>query len=511
MPAAGHNHQQRTCPGEKYPISPAICRTRQRNQYPKCLLCQHRSAELAGAATTDPKVPQGVFRTSGVIGHVPGDVNEYVLRKVGLAAGQLLRAEMPTGQRLVVACDLRENSRSFARIFSEGVNRAGLDTVNIGPATPELLLYMLGTESYTGAGFVSGGDYAPDVNGVRLWRGSGQPLIVGTGLEKVGLIARRMRTARSRLPGETHTASPLGDHVAYCRKALGKLRPMSVVADAGNGAAGRVLEHLFVDTPVKVKAMHLEEDGHSPFLGRRFPSNSLTAAMRGAVQDADAEFGVAFDFTGERAAFFDEKGALLGYDVAAGVIAAEVLERTEGAAIAYDLRSTAALGAMVRSAGGEALPLPTSSIEFGERFRNSEAAYGADLTGLHYFADFFRSPSPTMALLTFCSRVSEAHKRVSDLCAPLEKLSHSGEIEIAAASPEAAAGALEVVREEFAEADTDDIDGLTVRLRDYWFNLRQPGEAGELRLNVEGRTSRDQRKGRQTVERMVQKALSGSR
>jgi len=67
---------------------------------------------------------------------------------------------------------------------------------------------------------------------------------------------------------------------------------------------------------------------------------------------------------------------------------------------------------------------------------------------------------------------------------------------------------LEKLREEFPDAERDMIDGLSVRQPDWWFNLRQRGSTADLRLNVEGRTARDQRRGRQTVERLVSNITS---
>ena len=67
-----------------------------------------------------------------------------------------------------------------------------------------------------------------------------------------------------------------------------------------------------------------------------------------------------------------------------------------------------------------------------------------------------------------------------------------------------------MLRDEFRDAERDMIDGLTVRLNGWWFNIRQRGEAAELRLNVEGRTARDQRRGRKTIERLVAKLASAA-
>jgi phosphomannomutase len=502
--------EERTCPGERYSISPAICHTRQRNQYPKCLLCPHRSAEAGGTVASDPKVAGSVFRPTRVLGRVPAEVNEYVIRKVGVAAAQFLRAEAPSGSHLLIACDARDNSRSFSRVFSEGANRGGMNTLSLGMAPPELLTFVLGTYpagACTGAAFIGGGNYADNVNGVRLWLAGGTPVHFGAGLEKVALIARRLRTGLSRLPGESGSAAPLGDYASYVRKFAPRLSPLKVLVDGGYGAAGRVLAAVCAELPLEVVPLHFEPDGHNPFLGRRFPCTTLVAQMREAVPKAHVDLGMALDFTGERAAFFDERGELLRHDAAAGLISSEALARSPGGCVVYDLRSTAALRARVQRAGGQPAAAPTSSLAFAQVFRRNDAVYGADLGGLHYFKDFFRSPSPAVALLMTASCLSRERKPASALAADLNRFSQSGEVLLTAPTPEAAQKVVAGVRDEFQKADRDLIDGVTVRLADWWFNLRQRGETAELYLNVEGRTDREQRKGRQTVEKLVSRLL----
>ena len=500
---------ERTCPGERYSISPAICRTRQRNQYPKCLLCPHRSAELIGSMASDPKVKASIFRATSMLGRVPADVNEYVMRKVGLGAAQFLRAEQPSGSCLVVASDLRDSSRGFARIFCEGVNRGGMDTLNIGAVPPELIAFVLGSDGQTGGAFIGGGNYADTINGVRLWRGNLAPVAIGTGLEKVGLIARRLRTGCSRLPGTRRNANPVSDYVAYVRKFVPKLAPVRVAIDGGYGVGARLLETVLSGLQIEVTPCHFNEDGHNPFLGRIFPCNGLTASVRAEVQRAKAHFGAAVDFDGERIAFFDERGRLLRDDAAAGLIATELLARTPGGSVTYDLRATAALRARIEREGGKAIPAPAGRLPMDQHFRRNNSLYGADLGGLHYFKDFFHSASPVLALLIFASHVAREGKAVSDLAADLTQFSQSGEVTIATPSPETAQEVIERVKDEFQGAERELIDGLTVRQADWWFNLRQRGQTAELLLNVEGRRSMDERRGRQSVERLITKILAG--
>ncbi len=507
--SAEKSTKERTCPGETYTISRAICRTRQRNQYPKCLLCPHRSPDLTGSMVTDPKVTSGIFRPTGVLGRVPDEINEYVVRKVGLAAAQYLRSESPSGSRLAVGCDLRDNSRGFTRILCEGAGRGGMDTLNLGAVAPELLAFVLGTDSFAGAAFVGGGNYAPEINGIRLWRADAVPVGAGTGLEKVGMIARRLSTGCSRLPGESSSSNPMPEYVAYVRKFAPTLGPLTVALHAGGGVAARLFRDVFGGLPVTIDFVPDDAAGQGRLLGKRFPASTAVEATRAAVADSGADLGVVVDFGCECIAFLDEKGDLLGHDVASGLIAAELLTRTPGACVVYDLRATAALRALIEQAEGVPVAAPATPLAFARHFRRNEAVYGADATGLHYFKDFFRFPSPVLALLVLCSHLSRRKEPVSELTAGLRRFSRSGEIAIPIADPEMGEGILARVRDEFPDAEREMIDGVTVRTSGWWFNLRQPGKSAELRLNVEGRTPRDLRRGRQVVERLVSRMASG--
>jgi phosphomannomutase len=265
---------------------------------------------------------------------------------------------------------------------------------------------------------------------------------------------------------------------------------------------------VFEKLPVDVRLVRAEENAHSPFLGRRFPCSTLAEALKEDVQRGGGDFGAAFDFEGQRVAFFDERGSVLRHDVAAAMIATELLAQNPEACITYDLRATATLRARIASCGGQPVSAPASALAFGQHCRRNEALYGADLTGLHYFRGFFGFPSPIVALLVFASHVGRAGRAVSRLVSELDKFSRSEDMAIPIPSAEMGDSVLGQVHDHFSGAERELIDGVTVRLQDYWFNLRQPGKASELRLTVEGRTSREERKGAQAVQRLVQEILA---
>ena len=130
--ATADKSESRRCPGEKYTITLAVCEARQANHYPKCLLCKYHGGRGGEGPSSDPKVKTSIFRTTSIAGRVPGEINEYVVRKVGTAAAQFLRAESGAVSSMVVGCDLRENSRNLGRIFCEGANTGGMHTAYVG-------------------------------------------------------------------------------------------------------------------------------------------------------------------------------------------------------------------------------------------------------------------------------------------------------------------------------------------------------------------------------------------
>jgi phosphomannomutase len=498
--------EMRTCPGEHAPISLAICRTRQRNHYPKCLLCQYRSEEGQGTASTDSKVNPAIFGSCAIRGRVPSDINEYVVRKVGVSAAQFMRSQTPSGSRLLVGCDLRENSRGFVRIFCEGVNKGGMDTVNLGPCPPEMLAFMLGTEGGAGGAFIGAGNSADNVNGIRLWGSDGMPVGFDTGLQKIGLIARRLRSSRSRLPGQMLHASPTQDYLAYVRKFAPKLGRLRVAADGGHGVAGRLLTNLARELPLRLTRRNFDEAPHSDVLGRAFPDSGMLQDLGASVREADARFGAAFDFSGERIVFVDERGSTLRSDVAAGLIATELLCRAPGSPVAYDLRCTGALGQRVKAHNGQPLPGPVERVAFARHVRRTEAVYGADLSGLHHFKSFFRFPSPFVAFMLMCAHLTRHEEPVSELCADLRRFEQSGEVSVPMPSADAAAAVLQRVRDALPRGERELIDGVTVRMEGWWFNLRRPGKAPELRLNIEAADRRTLRDARRRVDSLVKQA-----
>ena len=98
----------------------------------------------------------------------------------------------------------------------------------------------------------------------------------------------------------------------------------------------------------------------------------------------------------------------------------------------------------------------------------------------------------SLAALTVLEELSRAGVALSELRKPFERYAASGEINTTVTDPNAV---IDLVAAAYAgsnpDAPQDRLDGLTVDLGDWWFNLRPSNTEPLLRLNLEAPTSAD--------------------
>ena len=119
-----------------------------------------------------------------------------------------------------------------------------------------------------------------------------------------------------------------------------------------------------------------------------------------------------------------------------------------------------------------------------EKMDETGAVFGGEHSGHYYFRDNYRADSGLIAAVVILELLSKAAQPLSELRRPFERYAASGEINTEVDDPLAV---IARVREHYAGegAQLDEMDGLTVDLGDWWFNLRPSNTEPLLRLNLE--------------------------
>ncbi|MFZ2288216.1 MAG: phosphomannomutase CpsG [Halopseudomonas yangmingensis] len=442
------------------------------------------------------------FKAYDIRGQLGTQLNEDIAYRIARAFARFLQP-----RRIVLGGDVRETSPLLKAALANGLRDEGVDVLDIG---------MVGTEEVYFATFhlgVDGGievtaSHNPiDYNGFKLVREGSRPISADTGLAQIREMAEQMQFdlvdgRDPQVPDAQRGALQQVDvREAFVEHLLGYIdpaqfnRPLKLLVNAGNGAAGPALDAIeatFVrlGLPVEfVKICH-EPDGSFP---NGIPNPILTE-NRGITRDAvlahGADMGIAWDGDFDRCFLFDEQGRFIeGYYIV-GLLGEAFLQKEQGARIIHDPRLVWNTEEQVRAAGGVPVQTKAGHAFIKERMRKEDAVYGGEMSAHHYFRDFAYCDSGMIPWLLVAELICRKGQPLSALVdARIAAFPSSGEINL---TVQDAPAVLQAIEQRYAPAalDVDHTDGVSVAFADWRFNLRASNTEPVIRLNVESRGDR---------------------
>jgi phosphomannomutase len=164
------------------------------------------------------------------------------------------------------------------------------------------------------------------------------------------------------------------------------------------------------------------------------------------------------------------------------MLAAAILDRHPGERVVHNLICSKAVPEVIREHGGTPVRSRVGHSFIKQVMAETGAVFGGEHSAHYYFRDNYRADSGIIAALTVLEEVSKAGFPLSELRVPFERYAASGEINSRVDDP---AAVIELVAAAYAHASQDRLDGLTVDVGDWWFNLRPSNTEPLLRLNLE--------------------------
>jgi phosphomannomutase len=439
-----------------------------------------------------------VFKAYDIRGTYPDQIDEKAFFKIGLAAAQALKI-----QSAVVGRDMRASGVTLAASLIKGLAAAGVNVIDIGMASTPML-YGATVHFKSSAGFQVTASHNPaEYNGLKICLADAVPVAYDTGLETIEQIFRAEPAPPAPVSGEITTEDFLVDYVSEMLKYADGLKPLTIVADAGNGVMGEMLPTLFEKLPCELIPLYFTPDGTFP----HHEANPLVAEnlrdVIAKVRETGADVGVAFDGDGDRAMFVDETGAIVPCDAITVLLARGILRRQPGATIVYDLRSSRMTPEGILAAGGKPLISRVGHSFIKKLMRDTGAEFAGELSGHFYFKVLHYTDNAEMAMLSLLREMSSSGQKLSEIVAPLRTYSATGEINFTGVNPPTKLAEIEKHYAAQPGAEILRLDGLTVNFADWWFNLRPSNTEPVVRLNLEADTAalRDEKK--QEVEDLL--------
>ncbi|MEB7943428.1 phosphomannomutase CpsG [Raoultella ornithinolytica] len=433
------------------------------------------------------------FKAYDIRGKLDEEINEDIAYRIGRAYGEYLQPK-----KMVLGGDVRLTSESLKLALAKGLQDSGTDVFDIGLTGTEEIYFATTHLNVDGGIEVTASHNPLDYNGMKLVRECSKPISGDTGLREIQKLAEEniFLHIDSEKRGKYEKISVLGPYIDKllsfidCRNLN---RPLKLVINSGNGAAGHVIDEIekrfmLAELPIEFIKVHHQPDGQFP---NGIP-NPLLPECRKDTSDAvirnNADLGIAFDGDFDRCFLFDENGNFIeGYYIV-GLLAEAFLEKYPGSRIIHDPRLSWNTIDVVQQSGGIPVMSKTGHAFIKERMRSEDAVYGGEMSAHHYFRDFFYCDSGMIPWLLVIELLCIKNKSLSQLVG--ERMSlypASGEINSSLLNPEKSIARVLAQYEPHA-INVDHTDGISIEFSEWRFNLRTSNTEPVVRLNVESRS-----------------------
>ncbi len=322
-----------------------------------------------------------IFKAYDIRGIVDQSLTTDAVRTIGQAIGSEARERGLS--TIAIGRDGRLSGPALAGALAEGINRAGVDVVDIG-CVPTPVTYFaafeLGTESCVS---VTGSHNPPDYNGLKMVLG-GQTLF-GPLIQDL-----KKRIDEGRLATGHGKAGSADIREAYLKRIVSDVklaRPMKIVVDCGNGVAGGFAPELFRRMGCEVVELFCEVDGNFP---NHHPDPSKPENLKDVIRvlkETDAELGLAFDGDGDRLGVVTKDGEIIYPDRQLMLFAADVLSRQPGAQIIFDVKCSRWVAESVRYQGGKPVMWNTGHAFIKAKLKETGAPLAGEMSGHVFFKE----------------------------------------------------------------------------------------------------------------------------
>ena len=351
------------------------------------------------------------FKAYDVRGKIPSELNESIAFLIGLAVTEYLQAST-----IVLGYDVRHSSTELVESLSHGITQGGAEVINIGLCGTEEVYFATNFIESDGGIMVTASHNPADYNGMKIVGHEARPISMDSGLQEIKILAQK---STIKLSDDSPSVTQKNIRPDYIKKILSfvdveQLRPLKVVVNAGNGCAGPVIDSIEEFLPFEFIKLNHDPDGTFP---NGIPNPLLTenrTVTSDAVVEVGADLGIAWDGDFDRCFFFDENGQFIDNYYLLGMISKVFLELHQGANIIHDPRLIWNTREEVQSYAGNPIQSKAGHSFIKETMRKHTAIYGGEMSGHHYFRDFYFSDSGMIPWLLVAEIMSQANQPLSE-------------------------------------------------------------------------------------------------
>lgn len=400
----------------------------------------------------------------GIVGKTLSDADAYAL---GRGFGTLVRRA--NGGKVAVGRDGRASSPAMEAALVRGLNESGVDAIRIGIGPTPMLYYAAATLGVDGGIMITGSHNPADYNGFKMVLGG--DAFYGARIQEVGRLAASGDWESGA--GRIDDADIMDSYVDRLLKHFDG-GPYRVGWDAGNGAAGPVVEKLVRRLPGEHHMLYTDVDSRFPNHHPDPTEEKNLADLKDLVAEKKLDFGLAFDGDGDRLGAIDGEGRVVWGDQLLSILAEPVLKAEPGATIIADVKASQALFDRVAELGGTPLMWKTGHSLIKSKMKETGAPLAGEMSGHIFFAhDYYGFDDALYAAVRLIRAVTSMGGSLTDLRSAMPAVVNTPEMRFQVDESRKFAVIDEVLERLAASGATvDRTDGARVNTPDGWWLLR---------------------------------------
>ena len=370
---------------------------------------------------------------------------------------------------IAVGRDGRTHSGRLEAALIRGLTEGGMNVTQVGMGPSPMLYFATYYLDVDGGIQVTGSHNPSDYNGFKL-------LLKGRSVFGLEIQELGRRAAQGHWNEGSGSVEEVDIREAYVDRLLQDFSGSAfrVGWDAGNGAAGPVLDMLVERMPGQHQVIYSEIDGRFPNHHPDPTVEANLADLKALVAREQLDFGIAFDGDGDRIGAVDGKGRVIWGDQLMLILAGPVLKEQPGATIIADVKASQILFDGIAALGGRPLMWKTGHSLIKSKMKETEAPLAGEMSGHIFFKHrWYGFDDALYAAVRLIEAVAASGKSLSEIMDAMPKSVATPELRFPVEEVRKFA-IIDEVRDRLSSdgAKVDGTDGVRVSTADGWWLLR---------------------------------------
>ncbi len=430
-----------------------------------------------------------IFKNYDIRGVIPDELDMAGVNRLAEAVVDYFKPK-----QVAIGRDVRNTSPEIFSLFKEVFLGAGVNVFDLGIVSTDMVYFASGKLDADLSIMITASHNPAEYNGFKMMTKGAKAVSGDTGfypLRDLVLSAKKFNLS-SKNKGKLTSVDIYQDWIDFCLSFvdLKKITPKKVVIDAGNGVAGKLFGHPYLNEklPVEIIPLYFKPDGNFPnHLPNPLNQDNLTD-IQNEINRRQADFGVVLDGDGDRIGFLSEKGEFLSGTATTALIAGELLKKYPGEMILYNAVCGRIVPETVKNAGGVSERVRVGHSLIKAEMRESNALFAGEHSCHYFYRDVYFAEASLVSFLSMIDYLSLNEVPFSTAVRQFNKYPRSGEINFQVNDKQVVIKGIE--KNYHQKADTVDwLDGVSVWFKTWWANIRPSNTQPLLRLNVEADNS----------------------